>query len=428
MNIFNRRMVFLHALGLLLAVCASMATAQEWPARPPAQGGCDGEEPSGGLLAMDGVLLGLTGIGGEGYGGTIFKIRSDATGYAIVHPFEGTDNGPSEIPVQGSPGGRKPAGSLVARDGMLYGMTGKGGARGMGTIFRIRPNGQSYAVLHTFSGQPSDGGLPHGSLEISGGVLYGMTFRGGANNLGAIFKINLDGSGFAVLHSFTGTTADGSVPEGSLLSYENALFGMMPNGGTNKEGLIFKINRDGSGFTVLHSFTGRRPEDGVPTGSLIAFRGVLYGTTSQGFDMSKGAIFRINPDGSGFAVLHTFGVGLDDGAFPLGSLVASGDALYGVTARGGAGVCRATWGTRAVIGCGTIFKIEPDGTKFALLHAFDLSDGASPLALVASGGVLYGTTGMGGKNGGGTVYKINPDGGGFAVMHLFGCEVPPEGR
>jgi len=68
---------------------------------------------------------------------------------------------------------------------------------------------QTFTILHTFtagSGFPSytnsDGANP-GSLIISGNTLYGTTDRGGSSGRGTMFRVNIDGSGFANLHTFT---------------------------------------------------------------------------------------------------------------------------------------------------------------------------------------------------------------------------------
>ncbi|HEY2446670.1 MAG TPA: choice-of-anchor tandem repeat GloVer-containing protein, partial [Rhizomicrobium sp.] len=63
-----------------------------------------------------------------------------------------------------------------------------------------------------------------------------------------------------------------------------------------------------------------------------------------------------------------------------------------------------------VYGCGTVFKLAPDGTE-TVLHSFKTgSNGANPTAgLVADGaGNLYGTTSDGGAYGYGTVFEVTP--------------------
>ena len=99
-----------------------------------------------------------------------------------------------------------------------------------------------------------------------------------------------------------------------------------------------------------------------------------------------------------------------NGANPLSSLVQRPDgSFYGTTQGGGNPNCAGN-------GCGTIFKITPDGT---LVTVYDFcsqpscTDGLFPLAGLVPGndGNFYGTTSAGGTGaGGGTVFKITPGG------------------
>jgi len=63
-----------------------------------------------------------------------------------------------------------------------------------------------YTKLLDFAGTP-DGGNPRGSLISDGTFLYGMTTGGGTNGMGTIFKIMPDGTGFVKLLDFNGITA-----------------------------------------------------------------------------------------------------------------------------------------------------------------------------------------------------------------------------
>jgi len=44
---------------------------------------------------------------------------------------------------------------------------------------------------------PSDGATPVGGMVLSGGVLYGTASGGGSNYNGVVFKINTDGTGYS---------------------------------------------------------------------------------------------------------------------------------------------------------------------------------------------------------------------------------------
>ena len=65
--------------------------------------------------------------------------------------------------------------------------------------------------------------------------------------------------------------------------------------------------------------------------------GVLYGTSSEGGGTDDaGTVFKVNQDGSGFALLHRFLGGADDGKNPRGGLIEGNDgALYGTICYGG---------------------------------------------------------------------------------------------
>ena len=108
-------------------------------------------------------------------------------------------------------------------------------------------------ILHSFTGGSSDG---TSNLTLSGSTLYGMTFQGGSGGAGTIFQINLDGTGLTILHNFTGGPSDGANPLGSLTLSGSTLYGMTFSGGANNDGTIFKVNTDGTGFQLLHSFDG----------------------------------------------------------------------------------------------------------------------------------------------------------------------------
>ena len=121
-----------------------------------------------------------------------------------------------------------------------------------------------------------------GNLAVSGSRLYGVT----AGDYGAIYSMNLDGSNFTILHAFTGIFGDGYAPYGSVTIVGSQLFGTTAGGGAPNDGLLYSMNLDGSNYQVLHTFTGfslTGPSDGsTPTGGMIANGDDPYGTTSRG--------------------------------------------------------------------------------------------------------------------------------------------------
>jgi uncharacterized repeat protein (TIGR03803 family) len=79
-------------------------------------------------------------------------------------------------------------------------------------------------LLHEFAGGTADGYFPRESLVLSGSTLYGMTYRGGAYDRGTIFKIQVNGTGYTLLHEFAGGNADGAYPMGSLIISGSTLY------------------------------------------------------------------------------------------------------------------------------------------------------------------------------------------------------------
>jgi uncharacterized repeat protein (TIGR03803 family) len=176
-------------------------------------------------------------------------------------------------------------------------------------------------------------------------------------------------------------------------------------------GVVFKISSSGM-ETVLHDFQGGA-DGNFPQSSLIVdSSGNLYGTTyyggSSGCNYGCGTIFKLTPDGTE-TVLYAFQGGAD-GKFPVAGVTRDLQGnLYGTAIGGGDLECNAGFG------CGTVFKLAPDGS-FTVLHAFQGADGADPVGgLVADGsGNLYGTAEEGGTvsaicpGGCGTVFKLTP--------------------
>jgi uncharacterized repeat protein (TIGR03803 family) len=152
----------------------------------------------------------------------------------------------------------------------------------------------------------SDGDGPVAALSLSGNTLYGTSEYGGSSGSGTVFAINTDGSGFKNLYSFTAasssnyTNSDGAFPCAGLILSSNTLFGAAENGGYSGNGTLFKVNTNGSGFTVLHTFTAASSfnytnSDGAfPASGLILSSNTLYGTTAGGGSAGDGTVFALS--------------------------------------------------------------------------------------------------------------------------------------
>lgn len=306
--------------------------------------------------------------------------------------------------------GQAPYGNLFLSGGTLYGTTYNAGSNGSGSVFAINTNGSNFTVLHSFSalvGQTNaDGAHPYSGLAMSGGTLYGTTFQGGTNSSGSgtVFSLNTNGTGFTVLHTFT-NGLDGAQPHAELVLLGNALYGTTTQGGSNGLGTIFSVTTNGTTFNSLHSFNNN-VEGGSARAGLTLSGGVLCGTTYNGGSNSFGAVFSINPDGTGFTVLHTFAYSLE-GGFSEAPLAVSGNTLFGTTSAGGTD------------GWGTVFALN--GANCTVLHTFTgEADGGVPAAgLAVSGNTLYGTAQDGGAYNYGTIFSVRTNGAGFFVLHAL---------
>src|SRR5439155_1543057 len=209
-------------------------------------------------------------------------------------------------------------------------------------------------------------------------ALYGTTLEGGLQHVGTVFTLNKDGSGYKVLVSFSTNNLDGQNPSGGLVeASDGALYGVTRGGGTAACGIVFKLNNDGSGYNVLYNFQtlgdGAYPRDALVEGS----DGALYGTTPVVGNRDAGTVFMLNKDGSGYNVLYSFAATGSDGRGPAAGLVKATDgAFYGTTFSGGN------------MNLGTVFRLLPPQTPTMIAVTF--SDSTAQVSFAGVSGYRYG--------------------------------------
>lgn len=249
--------------------------------------GANGNQPWGSLTLAGNKLYGMTSIGGVNSAGNVFSIDTDGTSYNDLLDFDTTN-------------GASPYGSLLLVQNKLYGMTYRGGARDSGCIFSIDTNsGSSYTDLYDFSGSKGYG--PHGDLTLAGNKLFGMTWIGGASDWGVVFSIDTSGGNtYKDLLDFNYT--NGGQPQGNLTLSASGkeLYGMTFDGGANHDGLIFRIDTNGVGYKKLLDFAGGAGT--LPYGSLLLSGRNLYGMTSMGGTDTRGVIFNCDTAGSATSI------------------------------------------------------------------------------------------------------------------------------
>jgi uncharacterized repeat protein (TIGR03803 family) len=291
---------------------------------------------------------------------------------------------------------------------------------------------QTETVLYSFpgSGSLSNPSFPNGIIRDASGNFYGTTQEGGATDQGSVYELSpIAGGGWqeTTLYSFT-DRSDGAYPASALaMDATGNLYGESGSGPSSPgSGVIFELSPSGGGgwhFTTIYAFRSSIDGGGPVGGVVLDSAGNLYGTTTYfGSALKQGTVFKLSPVSGGgwhFKLLHTFGA---DGGTPYSALVLdSAGNLYGTATRGGVPGCYLN------LGCGVVYQLSPSisgAWHYTVLHAFDGTDGATPVAAVTfdTAGNLYGTTTAGGAHNLGTVFKLSPlTGGGWqeSILHSF---------
>ena len=282
----------------------------------------DGGRPGAPLVqGTDGNFYGTAPLGGKDGYGTAFKM-TPAGILTTLHSFlnDGKD-------------GRYPQSGLVqGPNGAFYGTTNQGGTAGYGTIYKMTPSG-SVTILHNFAdgSVPGDGYGPGGQNMIVGsdGNLYGTTasdFLGG-EYAGVVYKITPTGT-YSILHHFVYGAADDAGRSFSPLVKDSSgvMYGVSFGGGVEGNGTVFRINLAGE-VSVLHSFPSENQgKDGAnPVGGVIVGKdGNIYGTTIHGGTAQYGVVFRVVPPKLQTITFPAIGSLSSGTILPLGATATSG--------------------------------------------------------------------------------------------------------
>jgi uncharacterized repeat protein (TIGR03803 family) len=336
----------------------------------------DGVGPMGFVLVGD-TIYGTANSGGiYGYG-TVFRVNTDGTQFTNLFNFNLGTYDPTTVSYPDSTGAN-PGPGLILVSNTLYGTTFHGGLHDAGSAFKINIDGSGFSLLHAFNF--TDGQGPSAGFTLYSNALYSTTAGGGIDSFGTIFKINLDDLSFSTVFQFT-TQIN---PYGGVVISSNMIYGFGQYGGSSLNGLVYRVG--GGSFTDLLDFDGTNGAGSFSTPTLSG--NTLYGATFSGGTNGGGNVFRINLDGLGYTNLYSFqrgGGANTTGAnlYDFAGLVLAGKVLYGTTSVSGSG------------GQGTVFQMNTDGTGFTVLHSFQYTDGGQPLAVLLSGGTLYGAAVVG---------------------------------
>jgi len=339
--------------------------------------------------------------------------------------------------------GNYPQGGVIQDEqGNLYGTTAFGGDLGVnctafgvkagcGTVYQIDTNGE-YTVLYSFQGL-NDGAAPRAGLaRDADGNLYGTTQgQGLVGAVSTVFKVDKNGN--ETVLAILGNKKDGCCANAApALDESGNLYGTTPYGAGDVNGAVYKIDGHGK-FSVVHDFTAIADGEEPYGGLVIDASGNLYGATvNGGDDLNKricftdnnsvpgtgcGTVFKITPNGK-FSVLYRFH-GNADGGNPVSVALDPAGNLYGVTNSGGDLKCSIVFSS----GCGTIFKIDTAG-KFSVPYTFHPNPPSNPNynnLFLDSKGNIYGSNGIYPFSEGGFLFELDTSGK-YTVLYTFSNE------
>ncbi|HTT97060.1 MAG TPA: choice-of-anchor tandem repeat GloVer-containing protein [Rhizomicrobium sp.] len=405
-------------------------------------GGTDGAYPTIGLLrGADGSLYGTTEGGDvKSTFGTVFKLSPPVHDGASwtktnLYAFQGRKDGAypwTRLIFDGN---------TAALLGTTAGDDGHGD---IGTIFRLAPpkhdgNPWTEQILHRFKGG-TDSGFPYDGLvqDPATGAIYGTAYgNSGSGDFGTVFGYTPDiqhKNWSETLHyNFTAMEGNGAFPEaGLVLGSGGLLYGTTLGGGAQDDscftngvggfipgcGTVFSVNvaTGEANFLLLPSFTTKQPVYFSYGELLLDDNSNIFGLSQGGaFPLDKcklknhttcGTVFTMLPESDTKAKVISKLIGANSGQSEGGLIWNQAKTvLYGTTTIGGPG-CDAD----KKYGCGVVFKLTQDGKDwdYSVIYAFTGgADGYRARDLVIDGnGTLYGEAELGGANGVGTVFKI----------------------
>ncbi|MGP0097604.1 MAG: choice-of-anchor tandem repeat GloVer-containing protein [Terriglobales bacterium] len=250
----------------------------------------------------------------------------------------------------GCPNGGVPTSIIQGSDGNFYGTaseTLQQPEQAGGLVFSLTPSG-TFTMLYTFElGQGNN--FPNGQdpvqlVEGSDGMLYGETDLGGTYNAGTVFRLNRDGSGFQVIHSFCPSCGDAYDPLG-MAADASGVYGATFYARISKCecGSIFRVDTATGAYKIL------RVTRSAPSNPVAGPNGTLYWTV-------LGDLFLYNETTKKMQSINLKLPKVDHFPGTAASVVfgANGNlyGIYGVLEQGSG-----------------LFEIQPDGSNLVLFPA-----------------------------------------------------------
>ena len=327
-------------------------------------------------FSAKGKLWGVTQYGGDGNSGVIYTTQSDGTGYKVVKSLVG------DVDSKGT----YPGNLMQASNGKFYGLTYNGGAYNLGVLFEFDPITETYVKKIDFS---KEIGLvnPTGTLVQAGnGKLYGISdnLYGSSSSLiaGGIFEYDLATG--AINKKVTNSDIQGNLLDngnGKFYGYSNNIFEFDPATGLTRD--VVQLPYD---FSAKGSWRGLVKDN----------TGKFFGIAANGGNTSRGIIFEFYPT-TGMATKRFEFLDESQGTIPLGGMsLASNGKFYGVTFTS------------------ALFEFDP--ITYSYSKKIDLGGGYQLSGVsLGSNGNIYGLA-----NGGtGKIFEFNPITSTFLNLYSF---------
>jgi len=324
------------------------------------------------------------------------------------------------------PSGGIPASLFQGSDGTFYGTAQTSSllretAGPGGTVFSLTPGG-TLTVLHTFLPGPDEtypnGSLPGLLVEGSDGELYGATVFGGVDGCngycgdGVLFRLNKDGSDFQIVHKSCSRTncTDGGGVTALAVAKDGNIYGTDFGGGLNRCGdggcgAIFQVTPSTGEYKLVFSFNGT--SDGYEPVALMPVGALLYG--------SDGKLFRYNPKTGVFKIINETKLLPDSrrqsGGAP-GAIGPDGE-LYGF---------HGVWGKDGI----GLFEVRLNGKDLQLFPFYNsLVDGGQPDGLLLATDKNFWVADFHGATGYGDIITLSPtDGSLLQTLTPFSTSSP----
>ncbi len=326
------------------------------------------------------VLINFDTLNGIGPLGNLFQDTASKLLYATTYgggtdnygtmfSYDPASNKDSTLFIFNGLNGKWPGqGILTGYNSYLYGLTNGGGKYGFGILFSYNKVLGKDSVIVNFDTSSGKEYSPLGTsltLYPSNGLLYGMTYSGGKNNMGSIFSFDPVTGKDSVAISLDSST--GTQPqEGTLIldPINKSFYGVTSSGGSYNNGVLFRYDPvRGKDSTVINFnfLNGYYPYGGLMFDSL---NGLFYGLTSAGGLYDDGVLYSFNPVSGKQNVLFNFNDTL--GSSPSGNVTLGPNGkLYGLA-------------NNDQNGNGLLFRYDPVAAKYSVLFYFNYTNGSGP--------------------------------------------------